>query len=71
MQTLAICCDGDSSVDYMTQILGTDVADGFTDNALEVRVYARTDHSFTLLAAQSRLSTDVRHWLQAHSWSAS
>lgn len=60
---LVVCCDGDSSIDYMSEILGRRLGEQPDSPAMTVHLFDRTDHSFTLAAAQRRLSDVVCGWL--------
>jgi dienelactone hydrolase len=62
VRLLVVCCAGDSSEDYMTEIMGADVLRAPATPALAVEVFARTDHSFTLAASQARLADLVDAW---------
>lgn len=62
---LVVCCEGDSSIDYMSEILGRHVGEQANSPAMTMHLFERTDHSFTLAAAQRRLSAVVCEWLTA------
>jgi dienelactone hydrolase len=62
---LVVCCEGDSSIDYMSEILGRRPDEQVSSPAMAVHLFERTDHSFTLAAAQRRLSQLVCEWLTA------
>jgi hypothetical protein len=63
VRTLVICCDGDSSIDYMGAIFGRDVSHGVNIDRLHLTVFSQTDHSFTLARSQRALLRAIEQWL--------
>jgi pimeloyl-ACP methyl ester carboxylesterase len=59
---LAICSEGDSSIDYMSAILGFDAGQERTDPSLQIRIFKQTDHSVTTAASQRALVQLVDGW---------
>lgn len=59
---LTVCCEGDSSIDYLTAILGFDAGQDRTDPSLRIRVFKDTDHSVTLGRSQRALVELVEGW---------
>jgi pimeloyl-ACP methyl ester carboxylesterase len=59
---LTICCEGDSSIDYMSAILGFDAGQDRTNGSLRIRIFRNTDHSVTPRASQRALAELVERW---------
>jgi pimeloyl-ACP methyl ester carboxylesterase len=59
---LTVCCEGDSSIDYLSAILGFDAGQDRTDPSLRIRVFKDTDHSVTLDRSQRALVELVEGW---------
>jgi pimeloyl-ACP methyl ester carboxylesterase len=60
---LTVCSEGDSSVDYMSEILGVDAGRETSDPSLRIRVFKATDHSVTLERSQRALVDLVDAWV--------
>ncbi len=59
---LAVCCEGDSSIDYLTAVLGYDAGHDRATPSLRIQVFKDTDHSVTLGRSQRALVELVEGW---------
>jgi pimeloyl-ACP methyl ester carboxylesterase len=62
VRMLVACSEGDSSVEYMSAILGRDLAAGYASAFLAVKLFSHSDHSLTLTSSQRALFETVDDW---------